>query len=110
MGAGAFSTFGGLLPLVASLLAIPQKDLLQGLANLKSFHITQYFSSLGIYHLSEAHPLRSRFNDWAMKYTHIGRGSCAQIFKLLIKEFVKQGALCKLGHMGKDLGSLKGSI
>ena len=36
LGAGAFSTFGGLLPLVASLLALPQKNLLQGLANLKS--------------------------------------------------------------------------
>ena len=31
LGPGAFSTFGGLLPLVACLLALPQKDLLQGL-------------------------------------------------------------------------------
>ena len=36
LGPSAFSTFGGLLPLVASLLALPQKDILQGLANLKS--------------------------------------------------------------------------
>ena len=35
LGAGAFSTFGGLLPLVAGLLALPQKDLLQSLANFK---------------------------------------------------------------------------
>jgi hypothetical protein len=31
LGPSAFSTFGGLLPLIAGLLALPQKDLLQGL-------------------------------------------------------------------------------
>ena len=31
LGTSGFSTFGGLLPLVPSLLALPQKDLLQGL-------------------------------------------------------------------------------
>ena len=35
LGAGAFSTFGGLLPLVPGLLALPQKNLLQGLMILK---------------------------------------------------------------------------
>jgi hypothetical protein len=56
------------LPLVACLLALPQKDLLQGLTNLTSCNIIQYCSNLRFYHPSEAQPLGSRFNYWSQKY------------------------------------------